>query len=108
MIETVTLRNGKEAQAPAVSAVFVALRRLFETDALAFYELVTACRDSSHVIFSEPIAATLTSFALLESVNADGTARIHDLTRDVVVASVEGSDFEMRLRWPVETAETDQ
>ena len=92
--QTTTLRTGIEVHDALVRTVNITLGRLMDTDPIAFYEAVMVARDSSHVPFGNT-SQSLRKMHLLES---DG--RMHDATRDVILASVDGQDFDLHLVSP--------
>ena len=64
----VQLKNGKTAPAAPVATTMIALRRIAETDFIAFYELVCACRNPQHMVFGNTWQAAV-GLALAEQVN---------------------------------------
>ena len=96
----VQLKNGKTAPAAPVATTMIALRRIAETDFIAFYELVCACRNPQHMVFGNTWQAAV-GLALAEQVNGDGTLRIHDIVRDVILSAVTGEDFSLSVGDPV-------
>jgi hypothetical protein len=81
---TVTLRTGAEVSAAAVKSTMIALRRLAEggmTTALALYEARQLALDPAHDMWPGT-AEALTALGLLKD------SRLHDVTRDIVLAAV--------------------
>ena len=94
-IETVTLHTGHVHAKPLVTLLTVLLRRMLdEGEAIAFYEAVMLARNPDHQLFGNAVEK-LTAFGILQ----DG--RMHDATREIIVASVEGEGLGMRLRSPL-------
>jgi hypothetical protein len=96
---TVRLRTGKEVPEAALITVRISTGILLEKHPIAIYELVMACRDSSHVPFRQTGPA-IAEVGLAE-VRSDGTLRIHDITRDIVLASVDGDGAGLAMVPPV-------
>jgi hypothetical protein len=95
MTAIVELRNGKSAPEPAVKTTMINLQLVAGRDWLAFYELVSVCRDPDHSIFGD-CGATLERLALL-----DAGGRPHEIVRDVVLSAVTGEDFGLRIGSPI-------
>jgi hypothetical protein len=97
----VMLRTGKEAPDILVNTTMLALRTLCAEQPIAFYELVMCCRDREHVIFGDAADKML---GLLEGTDAAGHGLVHDAVRDIVLAAVDGEDFNMTLQSPLSGA----
>jgi hypothetical protein len=95
----VRLRNGDEVPEVLVRVTEISLIRLLEREPIAFWELVLACRDRDHVLFGSAVAA-LHDLSLIERVDGQGRAQIHDCTRSIVLAATEGEGFGIGLRNP--------
>jgi hypothetical protein len=94
-IETVTLHTGHAHAKTLVAVVTVLLRDMIDQgEFILFYEAVTLARNPSHRLFGNA-GEKLTAFGILEN------GRMHDATREIIVASVEGEGVGMRLRSPV-------
>lgn len=88
MAEYVTLRTGRRVLASALGTTAMILDDMWITDPVAVFELVYACRDSSHVLWGNT-GVRLKRNELITEVLSDGTARVHDYVRDIVLASTE-------------------
>jgi hypothetical protein len=96
----VRLRNGKTAPKVLIGTTSIALRTLLTEQPIAIYELVMACRDKSHVMFGNNGDAAH-RLGLVEHLNSDGTAVIHDCVRDIILSAVTGDGLDMELHSPV-------
>ena len=92
--EVVTLRTGKEVPSMMVNVTLISLNHLYETNGVALYELVMLARDSSHQLWGG-------TGDVLEGLGLTQGGRLHDITRDVVLAATEGEEMQMRLVDPV-------
>ena len=97
MTTTITLRTGKEVPETAMRTTTIALAAL---SPVALYELVEACRNPAHVPWGGA-GREIISLGLADYASNDGTLRIHEIVRDVVLASVEGADADLRLVSPL-------
>ena len=95
MSEVVKLKNGSEEFGPAVYATVFALKKLFQNDPIAFFDLVSKCRDQNHQ-FSSDAETRLKALAIVDS---DGT--IHSIVKNVVLSAVEGDGLKMKIVTPV-------
>jgi hypothetical protein len=77
----------------------IQIKEVAETDPAAFYELVAACRDETHVLWRDT-AAVLIRFGLVHHVDAEGLPVIHDIVRNVVLCAVSGEDEKMMIQSP--------
>lgn len=94
-IETVTLRTGHSHAKALVILVNMRLSSMLNNgEGIAFYEAVMLARNPNHRLFGNA-GEKLAAFGLLQ----DG--RMHDATREIIVASVEGEGLSMRLRSPL-------
>lgn len=91
MAETVMLKNGSEVPAAAVATTMIALRELFGSQPVAFYELVQLARDPQHQLWGDS-EQVLKRYAMLP---------LHGVTRDVIKSAVTGTDLDMALGNPV-------
>lgn len=89
------LKNGSTEAEPLVRAAMASLSRLFESDPIAFFELVSKARDRSHQFFGNT-GDKLKALALV-----DGGGGVHDSLRNIVLSAVSGEMLEMRLGNPV-------
>jgi hypothetical protein len=90
----VTLRTGVELPVPLVLTTTLALERTLHEAPIAFYDLVMLAREGA-----EPFPPSVERLKALALLRHDGT--LHDGVRDVVLASTEGADENMRLVDPV-------
>ncbi len=92
----VKLRNsGIEELRALVNVLNMSLKKLFKEHPTAFYDVVMIARDSSY----EPFGTNgefLRQLGLLERDNG-----MHDSTRNIILASVEGDMLKMRLVNPI-------
>lgn len=103
MTEIVTLRTGKQVAEGALKTTMVALRTMADSKPIALIELVATCRDPAHVLWGGS-AADLKALGMIEGVYEDGTVRVHDVVRDVVLAATDGDDLTLALVSPLEPA----
>jgi len=94
-VAPVRLKNGSEEAGAMVGVVMMSLRKLVETNPIAFYELAMLSRNPHHELFGNTGKA-LSKLALL---SADG--HVHNSIRNVVISAVEGDGMDMVLRSPV-------
>lgn len=97
--EQALLRTGQTAPAKAVASTMVQLRKVAEADPAAFYELVAASRDRTHVLWRDT-ARVLIDLGLVRQLDADGLPVIHDIVRATVLSAVTGEDETMAIRSP--------
>jgi len=95
MTQIVNLRTGQPTPDVLVRTVTLSLRQLMADDPIALFELVEICRDPAH----EPFGLTGPHLRAMGMLGSDG--RVHDATREIVLASVEGDGFDLRLVNPV-------
>jgi hypothetical protein len=94
-IETVTLHTGHvHAKSQVVLVGMLLSNMLDKGEGIAFYEAVMLARNPNHRLFGNT-GEKLTSFGILQN------GRMHDATREIIVASVEGEGLSMRLRSPL-------
>ena len=96
-IEMVQLRTGIEMPRPLVGATRIALELLLDKHPIAVYEAVMVARDRTHVPFGNTGEA-LKGMGLLQP---DG--RMHDATRDVILACTDGEELDLRFVSPYAT-----
>lgn len=85
--------NSEQAQAMVTAVTCVTLDKLRESNPLAFYEIVAAARDRSHVLWG--YVSELQGFKLIDGVDGRGVPRIHDSVRQAILDLVAGDDLEM-------------
>jgi len=100
-MRTVRLKNGSEEVVSLVLATRVILDKMLTDGTMELYELVTCCRDESHIPFGK-MKDTLKESPLVEGVREDGSLRIHPSIRNILLSAVTGEGFDMVLRNPVE------
>jgi GTPase Era involved in 16S rRNA processing len=92
--ESVTLRTGKEVPEAMVQVTMMSLRLLMESDTVAFYELVMLARNPQHELWGG-------TGDRLEELSLASDGKLHDITRDVILAATEGEELGLRLVNPV-------
>ena len=100
-MNTVKLKNGKTVHEAVAGTTMVALRRLRDTDPVAFYELTCAAHDKSHAVFNSELATAIKAIGMCTEVRADRTLVIHEATRDVIVCATPGDPLQMELVSPL-------
>lgn len=95
MQSTVILRTGEEVPTPIATVVFASLKNLFETDPVAFYELVEISRDPKHELFG-CTGDVLRARRLIEN-----NGQPHDVSRLVILAAADGVGMELKLVSPI-------
>ena len=93
-MSTVALRTGREVPDGLVQPVLLSLGLLAEHSPVALYELAMLARDPWHRLFGNT-GQLLTELGLV-----DQAGKLHDATRDVVLATVEGDGLDMCLVSP--------
>ena len=100
----VRLRNGAEAPVSAVRTIWLAVKRLADSGdtngVMALYEARELARDPAHAMWPGT-PETLRNLGLLTH---NGT--MHDITRDVILSAVTGTEMDLSVTWPTETTET--
>jgi hypothetical protein len=97
----VRLRTGAEVPAPTARAIILSLRRLVNGDLpelLALIEARAVAADPAHQPFGRT-GEILRGLYLL-----DESGKMHGITRNVILAAVEGDEDDPRVVWPFETA----
>lgn len=92
---TAKLKNGSEELKSLVLLTMISLRNLIETNPIAFYELVTKCRDDSHRLFGNTVEV-LKRFVPTQ----DERGRVHESIKNIVLSAAEGDGLEMTLGSP--------
>jgi len=82
-----------------IRTTMIALDALLTTNAVALYELTMACRDASHVLWGNT-GDVLQAMGMVDYVRPDGTAQIHDATREIVRHVVVGEGSDLTLQGP--------
>jgi hypothetical protein len=90
-LDLIRLKDGFEAPDAAVRTTMINMQHVAETEPLALIELTAACRNPAHKAWPGA-TGTLTRLALVQDVHEDGTLRIHEIVRHVVLSAVEGDD----------------
>lgn len=93
-IKPVQLANGAIEADVLVEVTMFSLRGLIKTNPIAFYELVTRCRDEKHKLFGN------TEEVLMGSGLIQKPGEIHDSVRNIVLSAAKGDGFEMTLGSP--------
>jgi len=88
------LRTGAEVPDTLVRTVTLTLTRLFDRDPIAFYEAVMMAREPGH----EPFGSTAETLKQYDFI--DIYPRLHRSVRDVILAAVDGAEFDMHLVSP--------
>lgn len=94
-MEVIKLKNGTEEAAPLVTVGMMALKNLFETRPIHFFELVSLARNSAHVLFGKTGQDLLAQSLVQDAGN--GRYTMHDSLRNIVLSAVVGEGLEMRL-----------
>lgn len=89
------LKNGSDVPDAIVAATMVTVKMLFESDPVAFFELVSKARDPRHEFWSESIAKRLAALGLL-----DAQGGVHRAVADVVASAARGEGLAMTLGNP--------
>ena len=97
--KVITLRTGAEVPEPVITPVTLALHALEDSNPIALYEAACMARDRSYVPFGNT-GAVLEGIGLLQR---GGT--MHDATRDVILAAIDGEDLDLRLVSPFAATE---
>ncbi len=98
-MDTLTLRTGVEAVPAVVVAITRDLKSLWkegQSGRLLVYDLAMRCKNFSHPI-SKGDEDRLKRLSLIEE---DGS--VHESTKEIVLASVEGEGADMRLVSPLQ------
>jgi hypothetical protein len=95
----VRLRTGTEVHAPTARAIILSLRRLVNgelPELLALIEARQIAADPAHQPFGR------TGEILRDLYLLDESGKMHGITRDVILAAVEGDEDDPRVVWPFE------
>lgn len=93
-METVTLASGAEIPKITVVTTFINLQELFRTRFIEFYKLVQLARNPGHQLFGQS-GDVLRALGFL-----DGLGKLQGTVREIVLASTEGEDFDLRIVSP--------
>lgn len=100
-MELATLRTGKEVPAQALMTTTLLLQKLARTEADAFFELVEVCRKPGYKL-SQIYAKRLQECGLIQ-----GDGQPHEYTREIVLASAEGEELDLKLVSPVKQPQSE-
>lgn len=98
-MDMLKLKNGSEEFPALVKVTMMSVEHLLESHPVAFFELVSLCRDRDHELFGNT-AVKLQGLGLV-----DPGGKVHGSIRNIVLSAVEGEDLEMRLISPLAEAE---
>jgi hypothetical protein len=93
----VRLRTGAEVPASAARTAYLALDRLANGELgelMALCEAAAIARDKTHRPFGN------TGAVLREAMLLDSGGVMHSITRDVILATVDGDEMNPRVVWP--------
>jgi len=100
--QMVILRTGEKVPEVTAKTILVHLTTLCDNPRCptALYELVMACRDSTHIPFGKPTREILEEFGLVEDIEPSGHVQIHNDIRNIVLAATEEDGGRVRLVSP--------
>ncbi|GEM_PF-3295281 len=96
---TVLLRNGTEAPNVLARYTLMYLESFIEQEPAVLNDFIRSVFDSSHQLSADS-GVRLLELELIQTINPDGTAIIDDATRNIVLASVEGTEADMTFVTP--------
>lgn len=96
----VRLKNGEEVFAALVTTVMISIDHLAQNTPIVLYELVMACRDREHRLFGRS-GQDLLELSLIERLDENGCAEIHDSIRAIVESAAAGEDLDMVIGSPI-------
>lgn len=96
----VTLKDGTQVPRDALNAISRKLNAL-DSEKIALYDLVNKCKTPLFAFVKNPAAKSKEILQRLELV--DENEAIHDIVKKVVLNSIEGSGFSLRLVDPTKT-----
>jgi hypothetical protein len=99
--ETVLLKNGSDEAKPLVATTLFVLEGLAKELPIVLYELAELCKDPAHKPFGR-CGDDLVDRNLATR-DEDGTYRVHNSIRNIVLSAVEGEEMDMTLGNPVAT-----
>lgn len=96
------LKNGTTEVQPFVVITLGVLKQLFDDKPLAFFDLVSKCRDSSYKWFgdNEQICRDLQLIQPENPYNPDAGGSIHESIKNIVLSAAEGEGMDMTLVSP--------
>ncbi len=94
-IKPIRLANGAMVPDVTVEVTMYCLKELVTSNPIAFYELVTKCRDEKHQFFDN------TEEVLMHAGLIQRPGEIHDSIRNVVLSAAKGDGLEMTLGSPL-------
>jgi hypothetical protein len=98
--QVVKLKNGAEVPQPLIITTMLALEALETGNPIALIEPAAACRDKGHVMFGRTGSAAM-ELALIESQSFDGTVKVFDSTRDILLSAAIGEGWDLTLGSPL-------
>ncbi len=98
--ESVMLKNGEDMPRMLVQTMMYCLHSLLDEAPLAFYELVSICRDREHEFFSDVLREELETRGLIEP---DGQP--HSAIRSILLSALAGEGMSLVLGSPYEETE---
>ena len=101
-IKPIRLANGSIVPDVTVEVTMFCLKELITSNPIAFYELVTKCRDEKHQLFGN------TEEILMHAGLIQTPGGIHDSIRNVVLSAAKGDGLEMALGSPLPDPNQDQ
>lgn len=95
----VRLKSGDEVSLAIVTTTMWSLKHLYKQQLrTVLMALVQACRDPQYVLPSDASELLEQQPSLVETVDSQGHARIHDAVRAVVLSAFEGEGDAIRMR----------
>lgn len=99
----VTLKDGSQVTQVAYGTVSMSLQRVVEESDVALYDLVEKCKDASYNL---PVSPFGDSKALLTKLDLiDQRGKVHDDVQKIVLNSIEGSGYDLKLVSPLQSKE---
>ena len=89
------LKNGSKEASSLVTVTMMNLRKLIESEPIAFFELVSMARDSTHKPFGNT-NEVLQRFGLLDTNNC-----MHDSIKNIILSASTGGGLDMMLDNPI-------
>lgn len=96
-MDTLLLNNGAREEKVLVACLMLSLNKLFTDSPLAFYDLVSLCRDATY-----DTSYTFADLRKLNLVQPAGT--VHESIKNVVLSAAKGDGLGMTLGSPVAEA----
>ena len=94
-MEQIRLKNGSEEAKVLVTVTSINVNNLLKTNPIAFFELVSLCRDPQH----KPFGNTSQILADLSLMEPGGT--VHQSIRNIVLSGSQGEGLDMVWTSPV-------